>query len=104
MPRKRTVARAATEAIAFEPNVFAQSPPRRHRRLLSDDDPSPLATLAQQGVELGATHGDGSAAPTGRKIHYETAPEWDDVRSPATSYITFDSIEKRYVVNVRLLP
>ena len=84
--------------------MLAQLSPRRHRHLLSYNDPSPLATLAQQGVELGATHADGSAAPTGRKIHYKTAPEWDDVRSPATSYITFDSIEKRYVVNVRLLP
>jgi len=34
--------------------------------LLSDDDPRPLATLAQQRVELGATHGDGAAVGQGR--------------------------------------
>ena len=38
----------------------AQSPPCRHRRLLSDHNPCPLATLAQQRVELGATDGDGA--------------------------------------------
>jgi hypothetical protein len=48
---------------AAKTNVFVQSQPRRHRRLLSDDDPRPLATLAQQHVELGAAHGDG--APVG---------------------------------------
>jgi hypothetical protein len=36
------------------------SPPRRHWRFLSDDNPRPLTTLAQQRVELGATNGDGA--------------------------------------------
>lgn len=38
-----------------------QSSPRRYRRLLSDDYPRPLATLAKQRAELGAAHGDGAA-------------------------------------------
>jgi Tripartite tricarboxylate transporter family receptor len=51
----------------------AGSSPRRHRRLLSDDDPRPLATLAQQRVELGAAHCDGATIRQGhcsaRRLH-----------------------------------
>jgi hypothetical protein len=50
----------------------ALSSPRRHRRFLSDNDPCPLATLAQQRVELGAAHGDdatvGERHGTARRI------------------------------------
>jgi hypothetical protein len=46
--------------------VFAQSSPRRHWRFLSDDNPSLLATLAQQRVELGAAYCDGAAIGQGR--------------------------------------
>jgi hypothetical protein len=57
----------------LSPNVLAQSPPRRHWRLLSDDDPRSLSTLAHQRVELGAAHGDGAAVGerhgAARRIH-----------------------------------
>jgi hypothetical protein len=56
-----------------KPNLFAQSSPRGHWDLLSDDDPRPLATLAQQRVELGAAYGDSAAIGerhgTARRIH-----------------------------------
>jgi hypothetical protein len=52
---------------AFEPNVFAESSPRGHWDRLPDDDPRPFATLAQQGVEFGATHGDGPAVGQGHR-------------------------------------
>jgi hypothetical protein len=48
-------------------DVFAQSSPWRHRHLLSDHNPRPLATFAQQRVELGAAHGDGAAVGQGHR-------------------------------------
>jgi hypothetical protein len=43
-----------------EPLALRKSLPCRHRFLLSDHNPRPLTTLAQQHVELGAAYCDGA--------------------------------------------